>query len=78
MAKIYSRIYLLPKLWAALFESPTTGGYPSEPLQLPSGFRGESDDEYGFMYGVWALCAGLPGLCISNYPFWEKKFSYSP
>ena len=60
MAKIYSRIYLLPKLWAALFESPTTGGYPFEPLQLPSGFRGK------VMMNT-ALCTGC-GLCVRDCP----------
>ena len=52
--------YLLPKLWATLFEPPVTVEFPFKPLKLPPGFRGKVTMQP-------ELCLGC-GLCVRDCP----------
>ncbi len=65
MTKIHSWIYLFPKIWETLFETPITGRYPFEPLHLPTGFRGKVVMQAD-------LCVGC-GLCVRDCPSFALK-----
>ena len=60
MSRLHSLVYLLPELWRTLLTQPITVGYPFEPLELPTYFRGRVTIEQ-------ALCTGC-GLCVRDCP----------
>jgi len=65
MRQIHFWGYLLPKLWASFFEAPITEGYPFEPLQLPTGYRGK-------VVMKADVCIGC-GLCVKDCPTFALK-----